>query len=123
VRVLVCGDRKWSDANLINARLDVLPRADLVIIEGEANGADTFARLWAKARHVPYLPFPADWDQYHRAAGPIRNRTMLRDGRPDRVYAFHDHIESSRGTADMVAAATKAGVPVTIFSHHGEEHR
>ena len=36
---------------------------------------------------------------------------------PNLVLAFHDDIESSRGTKNMVAIARKAGVPVEVITH------
>ena len=61
--------------------------------------------------------FPADWIRHGRAAGPIRNEQMLREGCPDLVVAFHDDPGLGRGTADMVRRALAAGVPVR-FVHH-----
>lgn len=49
-----------------------------------------------------------------RQAGPIRNEQMLQEGQPDKVLAFHENLAQSRGTADMVRRAAKAGVPVEI---------
>ena len=37
---------------------------------------------------------------------------MLDEGKPDTVVYFHDNIERSKGTKDMVSRAKKAGLPV-----------
>jgi hypothetical protein len=50
----------------------------------------------------------ADWGQYGAPAGPIRNKTMLTQGRPDVVLAF----PGGTGTADMKRQARRAGVRV-----------
>jgi hypothetical protein len=65
--------------------------------------------------NIKVLAFPAQWDTYGRAAGPIRNRQMLNEGRPDEVIAFHEHIDESKGTANMVKIAKAAGIPTTIY--------
>jgi hypothetical protein len=52
--------------------------------------------------------FPADWEKYGKAAGPIRNQQILVEGKPDLVVAF----QGGRGTANMVSRAQQAGVPV-----------
>jgi hypothetical protein len=52
--------------------------------------------------------FPAQWDRYGEAAGPIRNAWMLEFGKPDLVVAF----PGGRGTADMISKARKAGIEV-----------
>jgi hypothetical protein len=86
-----------------------------VVIEGEARGADTFARLCAGVLGIEVLRFPADWEKYGRAAGPIRNSQMLKEGNPDVVVGFHHDIEKSKGTRDMLTRAKKAGKATFIF--------
>lgn len=110
-RVLVCGGRDFTDAGYLFAVLDHYHRetgAFECVIQGCARGADTLAGEWADARNVPVLPFPADWDSHPRAAGPIRNAQMLREGRPSFVVAF----PGGNGTEDMKRQARRAGVPV-----------
>lgn len=85
------------------------------IIEGEAAGADMMAKHWAAERGIPFTGYPANWFLYHRAAGPIRNKQMLTEGKPDMVVAFHGDIWSSKGTQNMVMQALGAGLPVMIF--------
>lgn len=114
MKVLVCGDRYWSDAFRTELRLKKLPPGT-VIIEGEARGADTIARDAALALGFEVRRFPADWKKYGRAAGPIRNREML-DQKPDLVIAFHSDLSKSRGTADTVREAKKRGIPVEVIS-------
>lgn len=41
---------------------------------------------------------------------------MLVKSQPTEVWAFHDSISTSSGTADMVWIARKAGLPVTIIT-------
>lgn len=120
MKILVCGDRNWSDRDFLNERLDHfrkgigLSGADIsLLIEGEASGADSMARDWAHARGIPVDPHPADWGLYGKSAGPIRNQEMLDVG-PQFVIAFHNDIENSRGTKDMVTRARKAGVRVLV---------
>lgn len=116
MRVLVCGGRDFDDYKLIRQALDPLYLADKVdcfaVIQGGATGADKLARDWCVNRGVDYLNFAADWKQYGRAAGPLRNARMIAEGRPDLVLAF----PGGRGTADMVAKARAAGIPVRQVS-------
>lgn len=110
MRVLVCGGRAFSDKRLVAKTLSPLhrQRAFSVLIHGGASGADEIAHLWAEFAGVPIERYPADWKQFGPAAGPIRNRQMLVDGKPDLVVAF----PGGRGTANMVAQAREAGVEV-----------
>lgn len=117
MRLLVCGDRNWEDRAYLFAALDAVHNAYGVelVIEGEARGADLMARAWAQGRHIHYQARPALWELHGKAAGPIRNREMLADGKPDAVIAFHHNLLNSKGTRDMVDVARRAGVPVRVL--------
>lgn len=110
--ILVCGDRHWTDREAIRRRLNQLPK-DAIILHGAARGADSIAGEEAKKLGLTVKEFPADWDKYGRAAGPIRNRLML-DEKPDLVIAFHYDLSKSKGTADTAREARKRGIPVYI---------
>jgi len=60
------------------------------------------------------IAFPADWHQYGRSAGPIRNYKMLKEGQPDCVIAFLH--ENSRGTRHMIEIARKADIEVKVIN-------
>lgn len=121
MRVLVCGDRNWSDYPFLESTLDQIHSQTPIdmIIEGEARGADKMSRQWAESRDIPYLAFPANWATHGRAAGPIRNRLQFNEGKPDLVVGFHDDIASSKGTRDMINYARTHGSPTIVYSHRG----
>ena len=116
ITILVCGGRDYSDRDAFVAGMDLALELNVVsrpgqIIQGGARGADSLAKEWAVRQGVPCREFPADWKQYGKAAGQIRNAQMLNEGRPDLVIAF----PGGRGTANMVARARNAGVAVVEF--------
>jgi YspA, cpYpsA-related SLOG family len=123
LRLLVCGSRTWTDAALVAEAVEQTVaehgqgRAGVVLIEGDARGADRLAGTLAKARGWELEVYPADWQRHGRSAGMRRNARMLREGRPERVIAFTDDLTCSRGTADMVRRARGAGIPVLVVSH------
>lgn len=113
LRLLVCGDRHWQNRKVMERELTgVVARHGPIeaLIEGEAEGADKLARDIATAHGWPVVPFPALWKVYGKAAGPIRNTQMLREGRPNLVVAFHHNILKSVGTLDMITQAQAADV-------------
>lgn len=124
MRILVCGSRDWDDfgyfksavaANLLGWRSLAGDDPDFVIIEGGARGADAAAAEFAHTWCCDHDQFTADWENFGKAAGPIRNQQMLDEGTPDLVLAFvNKPLAESRGTADMVSRAIKAGVPVYV---------
>lgn len=124
LRVLVCGDRNWTDRALIRERLrpfglKVRP-GFVVLIEGGCRGADAIARDVARELRYSLEEYNAEWDRYGRAAGPIRNQQMLDEAGPNLVLAFHDHIDRSRDTRDMLDRAHAAGIPCTLVMHDEE---
>ena len=112
MRVLFCGDRNWTDVDIIQEKLQALPK-DTVIIAGGAKGADTIAEGVGKALGLTVEVFQADWATYGRAAGPIRNKAMLQSG-VHFVYAFHNDINNSKGTFDCVSQAARMGIPYEV---------
>ena len=114
-RILVCGSRTWSDMEALRTVLDPRPDDGVVLIHGGARGADRLAGEYAAGRGWPVEVYPADWNRHGKAAGPIRNKQMLDEGHPTEVIAFTDKpLYESRGTADMVRRATRAGIPVFV---------
>lgn len=131
MRILICGDRNWTDREKIAQQLRIIAWTaneafgtdfscrdsddiGVTIIHGTARGADRIAGEEAKKLGFEVREYPAEW-QMGRAAGPIRNQVMLDDGKPDFILAFHSNIEESKGTADMVRRAKQANLPVEVI--------
>jgi hypothetical protein len=112
MKVLVCGGRDFNDALTLGSWLGGIHKKQGIdlLIEGGARGADYMARKFAEWQGIPVKTFTADWERHGKAAGPIRNKQMLDEGKPDLVVAF----EGGRGTANMVQQARAAGVKVLI---------
>lgn len=70
-------------------------------------GADRVAKAWAIRRGHEHKPFEAKWESYGKLAGPMRNQQMI-DAKPVLLVAF----PGGDGTADCVARAMLAGIPV-----------
>ena len=133
MRILVTGDRRWSEVRPMlqflyegivqpSSREDHIPASDVQIIEGEAPGADTMSRELGHFFGYDVIGFPANWS-LGRKAGPIRNTAMLkslmRDDDERVVVAFHDDLTHSKGTANMVGQAERAGVTVVHIGRYG----
>lgn len=116
MKILVTGDRDWTDRECIQYCLAVAAELaapeQITLIHGKARGADTIAGEIGAGLDFNVVAVPADWEQYGRAAGPIRNREMLAM-EPDLVIAFHDDLENSKGTRNCVEQAEKLGIPVS----------
>lgn len=77
-----------------------------VVITGGARGVDTSAHQWAKLRGYRTHEVLADWDQYGKSAGAIRNGRMAELG--DMLLAY----PGGRGTDHMVHIAWTKGLQV-----------
>lgn len=120
MKILCCGSRFWTDdQTIVNAIINHATMfEDTIIIEGEARGADTLAKVSAERMGIQVKGYPADWNTHGKSAGVIRNQKML-DDNPDigLVLAFTDNIETSKGTKDMVTRALKKGIKVVLYKH------
>ncbi len=113
MRVLICGDRNWTNHESIQRLIYwIHPET---IIEGHAPGADIMAFHLADDLSIEVLSFPAQWKKYGKAAGVIRNQQMLNGGHPDLVVAFHSDIINSADTADMLCRAEDNNIPYTLI--------
>jgi hypothetical protein len=120
MRYLFCGSRNWNDEGKIRDIIILLETIygaeNLVIIHGAAKGADSIAGSLAREYNIEVEEYPADWLRYGRAAGPIRNKQMLDEGKPNYVYAFHENIWDSKGTRSMIGLAKKYNIPYTVIN-------
>lgn len=114
MKVLICGDRNWTNRSSVLKRISILP-SDTIIISGGARGADSYAAECGRQLGYIVDVFPANWNAHGKAAGPIRNRLML-DQCPDLVIAFHENIAKSKGTKDCVEEAKRRGIPVEVHN-------
>lgn len=120
MKVLVTGDREWDDYETIMAALSRYPTGT-ILINGACRGADVICGATGEALGFVVRYYPADWDRFLKAAGPIRNSLMLTlEHLPEEPFdvclAFHNNIGSSRGTKDMKEKAEKAGIPTELIT-------
>lgn len=108
MRVCVCGGRDFDNKELLYRTIDnaKMILGDFTVINGGARGADKLSTEWAKDRGFEFKEFPADWDKFKNAAGPIRNQEML-------SYGFNALIAfpGGKGTAHMISITKKKEYP------------
>jgi len=79
------------------------------VVSGRAKTVDTLGERWANDRFIPIAYFPANWKEYGKSAGPIRNQEMI-DYAEAAIY-FWDG--KSKGTLDCINRAKN--IPKIIF--------
>lgn len=105
-KVIIAGSREFSDYSYLAKRCDFFlhkVQDEIEIVSGTARGADTLGEFYAKERGFKCTRFPADWDQFGKAAGFIRNEEMAKYA--DALIAFP--LGKSSGTRDMINRARK----------------
>lgn len=113
IKILICGGREYNNYEKIKKIIkEINPSC---IVQGGAKGADLLAKKISVELGINCKEYKANWKELGKKAGPIRNRTML-DDNPDikLVVAFHNDINSSKGTKDMVNYALSKGYGVRI---------
>lgn len=125
-RVLICGDRNWTDKEAIKRVLSAYPKDTVVIHGGNGTvdkktkkivkGADMLADEAARELGLEVIVFKPNWARFGRGAGPMRNRDMLTEGCPTECIAFHHDIAKSKGTKNMVTQAREANVPTKVWA-------
>jgi hypothetical protein len=136
--VLVTGDRNWTDLLTVATRLSQLP-SNPVIVHGWAVGLDTVVDVVAHELGFRVIRCPAHWRHNEkkcvevwgvcdvdckeivgRAAGAIRNHFMFDKYHPKIVLGWHDNIQESKGTKEMLTYAQKRGAETWLYSTHSE---
>jgi hypothetical protein len=118
-RVLICGDKAWRNLQLVLDELSKVQQergVEEVVVEGDIIGAAELGRQAAVRLGIPVTSYPLNWRKYGLRATSVRHAQMLKEGKPPLGLAFHNYIENSKGTKDMVAVARAAGVPVHIIT-------
>ena len=120
-RIIVAGGRDFTDYALLSETLDVILKRytlrEVQIVSGCCRGADALGEQYAREHGIPVVRFPADWQAYGKAAGPIRNRKMAEYASEGEgiLVAFWDG--KSRGTASIIRLAEKYGLQIKTITY------
>lgn len=112
MKTIIAGSRHFQDYALMCRSLEPIKASITEVVSGKARGADTLGERWAKENGIPVKEFPAEWAEYGRAAGPIRNGQMAIYA--DQLVAFL--APNSKGTANMIRQAEKGGLVVHVVN-------
>ena len=112
MKVIIAGSRhmEMGSFDLIQEAVNASGFQVDEVVCGMANGADILGMYWAKQKGIPVAKFPADWKQYGKAAGPIRNKQMLDYADGLIVFIWN----GSRGSENMLRQTKKAGKPYYV---------
>lgn len=117
MKVIIAGSRDITD-RVIVAKAILESRFNFTeVVSGTARGVDRLGEIFACSKGYSVKKFPANWTEYGKAAGHIRNREMAQYA--DALLAVWDG--KSRGTKNMIEEMEKLGKPVHIYFVKGNQ--
>lgn len=115
MKIIIAGSRGFTDYALFNklmTRMTLMMR-EVIVVTGDAKGADALARRWAYESGHTYEVWRAEWEKHGKAAGILRNEEMIKDSGGKILIAWWDGRSS--GTRDAITRARKHGLKVKII--------
>lgn len=112
-RVIIAGGRGFDNYAYLEQTMDFLLQNiedEIIIVCGEARGADALGKRYAEERGYQIRSFPPNWEKYGFGAGPIRNEDMAKYAHA--LVAFWDG--QSRGTRQMIETARRYRLRIKI---------
>ena len=110
MKLAIVGSRNYSNYTQACQQIDIAlsqwsksPSDVTEVVSGGAAGADKMAERWARERGIPVKVFKPDWDKHGKAAGPLRNQSIIEYA--THVVAFPSR--EGRGTQDSISRAKK----------------
>lgn len=81
MKIAFTGGRNYAKRDLVTTYLrEEVSRTDTVLVGDCPTGLDNFVRTWCLNHQQPMRVFAANWDEFGKAAGPLRNLAMLKHG-------------------------------------------
>jgi hypothetical protein len=114
VKLIIAGSRDIDEDEAIDEIVRIAhttnsPIAGITeIVSGTARGPDRAGESYGKYHNIPIKRFPADWNQFGKRAGHIRNREMAVYA--DKLFLIWDG--KSKGSMNMRAVMLALGKPV-----------
>lgn len=112
MKLIISGSRSITDVTAVFKVLDAMTVKPDEVVSGCCHGPDSYGEMWAKRNKIPVKKFPADWTQYGRGAGIVRNVEMSNYG--DELLCFFDGV--SRGSSHMIKRMQHLKKPTTIIN-------
>lgn len=115
MKIIIAGGRDFTDYRLLKRKCDTYLANTKAseIVSGTARGADSLGERYANESNLKVAKFPANWDEYGKRAGYLRNEEMAKYA--DALIAFWDG--KSKGTNHMIDLARKYNLKVRIVHY------
>jgi hypothetical protein len=102
VRTIIAGSRGITKYKFLRLAIEHCPWTPTIVLSGTCpDSPDVLGERWANLHNIPVERYPANWDQFGKRAGMLRNSLMAYKGQA--LIALWDGV--STGTAHMIEAA------------------
>jgi len=117
-KVIIAGSRGFSNYKLLHEQCNKFLREkrktyNIIIISGNARGADFYGEQYAKDEGFALEVYPADWKKFGKSAGFRRNEQMAEIA--DALIAFWDG--KSHGTKHMIDIMKEKNLDVRVINY------
>lgn len=114
MNLIIAGSRSFDDYDLLKKEVAIfieeLNTNDVAIVCGMANGADKLGYRYAKEYNLNIIEMPADWQQFKKSAGYIRNTEIGKIS--DAAIIF---FNGSNGSKNMIDIMKKLNKPCKVI--------
>ena len=110
MKTIIAGSRTINDLSILYRAVDKIDWNITEVVSGGAKGVDMLGEQWAFDTGIPVKRFRANWTEFGRGAGHIRNSEMALYG--EALIALWDGY--SKGTANMIDLARAKGMKIHV---------
>jgi hypothetical protein len=112
MKTIIAGSRTIDFETTIEYLCELRFISDITeVVSGTAKGVDTYGEWFANRYEIPIKRFPANWDEYGKSAGMIRNKEMAEYA--EQAIILWDG--ESKGTKNMIDLAKKKKIPIFLL--------
>lgn len=111
MRTIIAGSRNITSIKIVEKAIKASKIDITCVICGGAAGVDSIGKYIATINNIPVEMYLAQWDQYGKKAGFIRNEQMAENA--DALIAIWNGVSS--GTKHMIETAKRHGLKVSIY--------
>ena len=116
MKTIIAGSRNATQYAIIETAIKLCHFEVTSVVSGKANGGDTLGERYALVNSLPVYEYPADWKQYGKSAGFIRNAEMADNA--EALIALWDGF--SKGTKNMIEIARRKKLPILAYNYRSE---
>ena len=117
-KIIIAGSRTFNNYEFLKTKINYLisnKNCDIIIVSGNAIGADRLGERYAKEYGYKVIKYVPDWDKYGKRAGFIRNEEMAKIANAAVIFC----VNKSSGSMHMIKTAKKHKLQLKEYHFRG----